>query len=137
MILLIILVGLIPGMMMKNVLLNSYEKRAVEVRTAEIQNQCTILCDQLGKQGYAADDTTAAIIKTELTQLSNIYDGRVMAIDSEFRVVEDTYDLDIGKTLVSEGVIRCSRGESTSFYDAKNKYIEITSPIMDHETEKV
>ena len=137
MILLIILVGLIPGMMMKNVLLNSYEKRAVEVRTAEIQNQCTILCDQLGKQGYAADDTTAAIIKTELTQLSNIYDGRVMAIDREFRVVEDTYDLDIGKTLVSEGVIRCSRGESTSFYDAKNKYIEITSPIMDHETEKV
>ena len=136
-IILICLVGIVPGILMKNVLLNSYEKRAVEVRTAEIQNQCTILCNQLGKQSYAADHVTSEVIKTELTQLSNIYNGRVMAIDSEFRVVEDTYDLDVGKTLVSEDVIRCSKGESTSYYDAQNKYIEITSPIYDHETQEV
>ena len=136
-IILICLVGIVPGLLMKNVLLNSYEKRAVEVRTAEIQNQCTILCNQLGKQSYAADHVTSEIIQSELTQLSNIYNGRVMAIDSEFRVVEDTYDLDIGKTLVSEDVIRCSKGESTSYYDAQNKYIEITSPIFDYETQEV
>ena len=136
-IILIFLVGMIPGILVKNVLLSSYEKRAVAVRTAEIQNQCIILCDQLGKQSYSADEITASIIKTELTQLSNIYDGRVMAIDSEFCVVEDTYDLDKGKMLVSEDVIRCSRGESTSYYDAQNKYIEITSPIFDSETQEV
>lgn len=118
---------------MKNVLLKSYEKRAVAVRTAEIQNQCTILCDQLGKLGYTTDPVTSEVIKTEMTQLSNIYDGRVMAIDSEFRVVQDTYEMDLGKTIVSEDVIKCSKGESTSYYDAKNKYIEVTSPIFSHE----
>lgn len=122
---------------MKTILLNSYEKRAVEVRTAEIQNQCTILCDQLGKMSYSADYVTSEVVRTELTQLSNIYDGRVMTIDSEFRVVEDTYDIDVGKTIVSEDVVRCSKGESTSFYDAENKYIEVTSPIFDSRTREV
>ena len=136
-VILILLVGVMSGSLVKNVLLKSYEKRAVAVRTAEIQNQCTILCDQLGKLSYTSDPVTSEIVKTEMTQLSNIYDGRVMAVDSEFRVVEDTYDQDIGKTLVSEDVIRCSKGESTSYYDAKNKYIEITSPIFEHETENV
>ncbi len=122
---------------MKAVLLNSYEKRAVEVRTAEIQNQCIILCDQLGKMSYTTDQVTSEVIESEFTQLSNIYDGRIMAIDSEFRVVEDTYDLDIGKTIVSEDVIRCFQGKSTDYYDAKNKYIEVTSPIYNSSTQEV
>ena len=130
-------VALMSGGLVKSVILKSYEKRAAEVRTAEIQNQCTILCDQLGKLGYTTDPIASEVIQTELTQLSNIYDGRVMVIDSEFRVVQDTYGLDMGKTLVSEDVIRCSKGESTSYYDAKNKYIEVTSPIFDDDTETV
>ena len=131
------LIGLIAGGLVKSVILKSYEKRAVAVRTAEIQNQCTILCDQLGKLGYTTDPVTSEVIQTEMTQLSNIYDGRVMAIDSEFRVVQDTYGLDMGKTIVSEDVIRCSKGENTSYYDAKNKYIEVTSPIIDDSTDTV
>ena len=134
---LILFVGVFSCNLVKSVLLKSYEKRAVAVRTAEIQNQCTILCDQLGRLGYTTDPVTSEIIRTEITQLSNIYDGRVMAIDSKFRVVQDTYDLDIGKTIVSEDVIRCSKGESTSYYDAKNKYIEVTSPIFENETDTV
>ena len=136
-IIMIVLAGLIAGALMKAVLLNSYEKRAVEVRTAEIFNQCTILCDQLGKMNYATDYVTSEVVRTEFTQLSNIYDGRVMVLDSDFRVVEDTYDIDIGKTIVSDGVIRCLQGQSTSHYDAKNKYIEVTSPIFDHKSERV
>lgn len=131
-----VLIGIIPGIVMKAVLLNSYEKRAVEVRTAEIQNQCTILCDQLSKTSYN-DQVASEIIGTELTQLSNIYNGRVMAIDSEFRVVQDTYDMDVGKTIVSDDVISCFQGRGTSFYDAENKYIEVTSPIFDSETQEV
>ena len=61
-------------MAMKTVLLNSYEKRAVEVRTAEIQNQCTILCDQL-KTLYTSGEVTSEVLQTELEQMSNIYSG--------------------------------------------------------------
>ena len=43
---LLVLFAIIPAVIMEVVVLTSYEKRAVEVRTAEIQNQCTILCNQ-------------------------------------------------------------------------------------------
>lgn len=114
---------------MRAVILNSYEKRVVEVRTAEIQNQCTILCNQLRTLDYS-EGITSEVIKGELTQLSNIYNGRVMVIDSEYRIVEDTYDMDKGKTIVSEDVIRCRNGKSTSHYDAENRYIEVAVPIV-------
>ena len=128
--LLIILIGVIPGIILKTVILNSYEKRAVEVRTAEIQNQCTILCNQLSNTDYL-NGITSEVITNELTQLTNIYNGRVMIIDGAFHIEEDTYDMDTGKTIVSEDVVRCFRGKGTTHYDAKNRYIEVTSPILD------
>lgn len=123
-------------MILRGVILSSYEKRAVEVRTAEIQNQCTILCNQLSNSNYLTGDTSE-VIKTELIQLSNIYNGRVLVVDQDFRIKEDTYDMDKGKTIISEDVIRCFRGKGTSSYDAKNRYIEVTSPIYDLGNEKI
>ena len=134
-VLILIVVGIIPAFIMEAVVLKSYEKRAVEVRTAEIQNQCTILCNQLSDLLYLQGDPSE-VIHTELTQLSNIYDGRVMLIDNKFRIVEDTYDMDIGKTIVSKDVIRCMNGKGTSNYDAKNNYIEVTSPIVGSGSDK-
>lgn len=134
-IVLTILAGIVPMAVMKAVILNSYEKRAVDVRTAEIQNQCTILCNQLGDLSYL-QGKPSDVIRTELVQLSNIYNGRVMIIDSEFHIAEDTYGMDVGKTIVSGDVIRCLKGEGTSHYDAKNRYIEVTSPIIGSASEK-
>ena len=107
----------------------------MEVRTAEIQNQCTILCNQLSDVNYITGDMSE-VLKSELVQMSNIYNGRVLVIDHDFRIQEDTYDMDKGKTIVSEDVIRCFKGKGTSNYDAKNRYIEVTSPIYDKGTEK-
>ncbi|MCI6534967.1 MAG: ATP-binding protein [Lachnospiraceae bacterium] len=121
---------------MRGVILSSYEKRAVEVRTAEIQNQCTILGNQLSNSNYLAGEASE-VIRTELVQLSNIYSGRVLIIDQEFHIEEDTYDMDMGKTIVSEEVIRCFQGKGTSNYDAKNRYIEVTSPIYEMGSDKV
>ena len=73
----------VPVLIMRGVFLPSYEKRAVEVRTAEIQNQRTILSNQLSSSGYLTGDTSETI-RTELVQLSNIYCGRVMVIDGNF-----------------------------------------------------
>ena len=135
-ILLMVLAGAVPAMIMQAVILNSYEARAVDVRTAEIQNQCTILCNQLGSTG-SLNGRAAESIRTELVQMSNIYDGRVLVIDRNFQVEEDTYDMDIGKTIVSADVIHCLEGTGTSNYDEKNSYIEVTAPIFDATGETV
>ncbi len=138
-IVLFILAGLVPCLIVLFGVVKFYELYAVEIRTAEIQNQCTILSNQLSSYGYLTD-TSSEVINASLSQLTDTYNGRIMIIDRELNVIKDTYSLDEGKTDVSENVIRCMQGETTNQYDRKNHFIVVTSPISgdeDGETEGV
>ncbi len=126
---LVFLVGVIAGIVVGTVQVNRYESIAVSERTADIQNQCTIISNQLSAEDYANSGVSEAA-ESELVQLSNIYSGRVMVIDRNYHIEEDTYDMDVGKTIVSEDVIQCLQGEGTTYYDADNQYIEVTVPIL-------
>ncbi len=134
--LIILVVSVLAGVVVQIVILRSYESSAVEGRTSEIQNQCTILCNQLGAQSES-DLAASEAILAELAQLSNIYSGRVMVIDQTYHIAYDTYDTDAGKTIVSGDVVRCFSGEGTTTYDAGNRYIEVTAPITRSETDQV
>lgn len=119
---------ILSSVILMNAILQSYDQRTVSVRTAEIQNQCTILSNQLVNSDYL-ETGVSDVIDTELSQLSNIYNGRVLVIDDEFRIVEDTYDLEEGKTIISEDVVKCFRGEKPASYDRKSRYIEVAVPV--------
>lgn len=129
-ILIVMLAGLVPCIAALFGIVNFYESRTVSLRTAEIQNQCTILSNQLNNYGYF-EDPSSEVVNANLYQMATIYSGRIMVIDQELKVIRDTYGLDEGKTDVSENVVRCMRGESTNYYDTKNHFIEVTSPITE------
>ena len=135
-ILIVMLAGILPCMAVLFGIAKFYESQAVALRTAEIQNQCTILSNQLSNYGYLAD-TSSEVINTSLAQLTNIYNGRVMVMDQDLQVIKDTYSLDEGKTDVSENVVRCMKGERTNYYDRTNHYIEVTSPVVESGKDKV
>lgn len=126
--LLILFMGMVPCLILRIVVLKSNESYSVSIRMAEIQNQCTILCNQLSVVDTLSGDISETI-DAEITQFSNIYNGRVMIIDQSYRIIEDSYELDEGKTIVSGDVVKCFSGESHSNYDKNNRYIEVTSPI--------
>ena len=135
-ILVILCTGILSGAAAYVSILKAYESRAVSLRTADIQSQCTILCDQMNNYNYL-EDNSSEVINANLTQLTNIYNGRVMIVNKELTVIKDTYSLDEGKTIVSENVIRCMQGVSTNYYDKNNRYIEVTSPITKNGTEQI
>ena len=126
----ILLAGIIPSTGMRYAILQSYEDRSINVRIADVQNQFKILANHLIIYGYL-HDTSSEVVNSELDQLSNLYDGRVLIIDKNFKVIKDTYGISEGKTVISEEVIMCFKGTSTTNYDRKNGYIEITTPIVD------
>lgn len=68
-------------------------------------------------------------ITSQLQQMSRIYDGRILLIDSSFHIIKDTYDLDTDKTIISEEVIKSFRGEDSMNYDVDNHYVEMTIPL--------
>ena len=55
----------------------------------------------------------------------------MLIINNSFHVVKDTYGISEGKTIISEEVIRCFKGQNTTNYERKGGYIEMTIPIMD------
>lgn len=128
--LILLIVGLIPCVSMRYAILQNYEQRAVNVRTSDITTQLRILANHLITYHYL-QDTSHEVINAELDQLSGLYDGRVMVINNDLRIVKDTYGISENKTIISEEVVRCIKGESTNKYDKDNGYIEMTVPITE------
>lgn len=128
--LLILLVGLIPGFCMQYGILQNYETRAISVRTSEVQAQLKIIANHLITYNYL-QDPSSPVINAELEQLSNLYGGRVLIISGNLKVVKDTYGISEGKTIISEEVVKCFRGESMSNYNPDLSYIEMTIPISE------
>lgn len=125
----ILIVGIIPPLCLKYGVLHFYEEEAISKRSIEIQAQCNSISNQLINYNYMYD-TSSEKVNAELAQLSNIYDGRIIIVDSALRIVKDTYSLDEGKTILSSEAIKCFRGENTVRYDKNERYIELTVPVI-------
>ncbi|NCB93822.1 MAG: sensor histidine kinase [Clostridia bacterium] len=134
----LVFIGIVPSVIVEKAIVNSYEDRAVSLRSFNVKNQCDILSNQLLKEQYLQNPESEAI-NGELSLLSNVYSGRILIVDQDFRVIKDTYDIDRGKYMVSKEVVSCFRdGKESSSYDRKNRYIEMTVPIhteLDNETQ--
>lgn len=129
--LMILLVGILPSVLMRQGIVRNYEERAVEQRTQTVQNQLKVLADYLIYEDYL-NSPSSAVINAELGMLSDLYDGRVLIINANFKIIKDTYGISEGKTIISEEVVKCFSGESVAKYDAENGYIEMTTPIVDN-----
>ncbi len=137
--LIILVLGIVPCVLVRVTIVANYEARAVETRVATVQNQLTITANHLVANKYIsaltgrADDYTGSldVMDAEIEMLSNVYEGRIMIIGGNFQVLKDTYGISEGKTIISEEVIKCFRGISTSYYDSNLGYIELTTPIAD------
>lgn len=126
--LMLLIIGIIPSLVIHAAILSSYETRAISVRESEVQNQLKIIANHLITYNYLQDPSNE-IVAAELEQLSNLYDGRVLIINGNFKAIKDTYELSEGKNIISEEVIKCFKGESTTSYDKENGFIEMTIPI--------
>ena len=126
--LVLLLFGIAPMLFMQFFVIRGYKKRAIDVRTVDILSQSKILADQISAYGYLEDNTNE-IINKQFEQLMNIYDGRILVIDRAFRIHKDTFDIDSGKIIISEEVVKCVQGNDVTKYDPVNGFIEIAVPV--------
>ena len=131
---LLMLVGFIPCIILSESIILNYRSRAVSVRTTEAINQCRILADHLDTSGYMLNPEDETL-NAELEQLSGFYDGRIMVMDQDFSVISDTYNMSVGKTMISKEIIDCyMNGTSSSTYADEKRYIEFTVPVRNAES---
>ena len=109
----------------------------MSIRESEVLSQAKILANQIATSEYLSNaGTESTELKAKVDMFTAIYDGRVLVVDDNFRIITDTYNLDDNKVIISKEVVKSFSGQETVNYDSENHYIELSIPIIDPEDEK-
>ncbi len=134
---LFILVGLAPIFLMKYVILENYASQSVEQKRAVVQSQCQQLVEELSESGYVHGEKSKSVDR-QMKQLATIYNGRVLVVNSNFRILRDTFEIDEDKVIISEEVLNSFLGmDATNYnYDEQNEFLELTIPVKNANTKE-
>ena len=132
----LIILGIVPGVIVTYTMLHNYQNRAVAMLTETVGDQCDILCNLIIRENYL-NDTDSEVVNSKLELFSNVYNGRILLADRYFKIVSDPFHTEEGKTLLSSLAVACLKGEETSNYDARSKVLELAVPVQSPDVQQL
>ncbi len=110
------------------VMQHSYTQKAIKEKLQLVQNQCSILGNQILLNQFTID-TFQSNLNVEIDQLANVWEGRILVIDSSYKIIKDTYTIDQNNYMIYDEVVRIMRGEKDKNIRYVDDYAEIIVPI--------
>ncbi len=135
-ILMVVLAGMIPAFFLTATLMNNYEQETVEADTATVINQANILAAQISNENYITN-VSSLRLEEQMELISAYNETRIMIVNSAYEVIYDTYEFDLGKSVISESVFNALDGMVYHTYDAQNEYIGVVVPISDSQSGEI
>ena len=132
----LIILGIVPSVIVTYTMLHNYQDRAVSMLTETVQDQSEILCNLIIKENYL-NDTGSQTVNTKLEMFADLYNGRVLLADRNFKIVGDTFHTEEGKTLLSSLAVKCFKGEKASNFDLKSKVLEVAVPVQSPDVQQI
>ena len=132
----LIILGIVPSVIVTYTMLHYYQDRAVSMLTETVQDQSEILCNLIIKENYL-NDTGSQTVNTKLEMFADLYNGRVLLADRDFKIVGDTFHTEEGKTLLSSLAVKCFKGEKASNFDLKSKVLEVAAPVQSPDVQQI
>ena len=132
----LIILGTVPSVIVAMMVVNNYEDRALKVRAANARVQCEILCNLLIKENYM-NDSSPLSVNSKLELLSNVYGGRILLVDRDFKVIKDTYQTDEGKILLSPEIIKCFREDDKDRYVKHDSWLDLVVPVKSPDVQQM
>ena len=120
-------------------LVADYETKSLEQRSASVERQCNVLANRVVEGGFASytmgskEETEESRIE-ETTQLANDLGGRVLIIDSHFKILTDTYNRNCGKYLVTSETVNALKGDPVPYRKIGENYIQVITRINDEKS---
>ena len=107
----------------------SYNDKTIEEKLLLVQNQCSILGNQILVNQFTID-AVESNLNVEIDQLANVWEGRILVIDSSYRIVKDTYTIDQNNYIIYDEVVKVMRSEKDKNVRIVDDYAEIIIPIV-------
>ncbi len=132
----LLLTGLVPIGLIKSGILRNYERQTAEQRAYMIRSQCSLMGPDFIEEGYL-DGKPSETLESRMSQLADLYQGRVMVVNADYVIIRDTYGLDEQKTVVAKELIDCLSGNASKYYTRNEDFIEVITPIQDTESKEI
>ena len=129
----ILLMGLIISGVICRVAVKEYRKSATETKAEEIESQLSTLAANMVYYGYFTSEDSSAI-NLEISGLTSVFDGRILVINSGYKVVKDTYGILSERYVISPDVISCFEYGDVVNINSGKKYMDVLVPIYDGQT---
>ncbi|SHI87426.1 sensor histidine kinase [Pseudobutyrivibrio xylanivorans] len=134
--LIILLIGIIPFLVCVPISLRAYKSVSIHTDATNLMAQAAQYNSQIVTSGYILGEENSEL-DTELKAIADSYNGRILLVNSALKVVKDSYSVDIGKTVIWENIIHSMQGDSLYFYDEETKYLIVSVPLSNSDSEIV
>lgn len=131
----IFLVGIIPLVLISNILLKAYNAQIISQKTDELQSYGNVISNLVLSSGYLSGRDSSEV-ERETEEVANVYQGRVMIVDQNLNIVKDTYDLEQGKIAISTEIVQCFNGSNEKYVNEIGDYIQLTLPVVEPSSER-
>ena len=123
-------IAIVPLFIMRGILLASVKDKLYSERVDNIRQHSNALVAQMIDKNYFQGENKD-VIHNQISQLANIYDGRIVVIDSSYRVMRDSYFRIFGKTVISKEAFQSMQGEEIWRYHGQTDMVEMAQPVID------
>lgn len=125
------LVGILPTLFLLQGFIFVYRTIGINSNGKELIATASLFSNEITTSGYLAENnSTTTDLSTRLSAVAEAYNGRVMLLNDSLSVVQDSYRVDTGKTVVWTNCLRAVKGESLHYYDDKTANLIVTVPII-------
>lgn len=124
--------GILPMLVMEHSVIDIYRQSVLSNNMIDIQSQINQVAKQIGAENQYIDSGTN-IYRAQLELLSDVFDGRILVVNSQMQIVYDSYVFEEGKILISEAVINGLSGKGIQNIMQQGGIAEIAVPVHDNQ----
>ncbi len=130
MIVALLLASMIPLVVVSMLFVKSYREQGKQKLQTEVQELCSDFANRIQNTGYLTN-TAQSDLSATMDTAAQIYDGRILVVNSELQIVKDTFGREEGNIMISEEVIVALRGKSATYRFFYEDTTEIICQIRD------
>lgn len=125
----IVAVGIVSMLALIGTVLTVYISSAKNERFNNVKSDAALVANVISSNGflYTRDNSTSS---AEIDALADVYEGRILVVDSNLTIIKDTYSKETGKICISNEVIKClNDGKEVRVNNEVTDYVELITPI--------
>jgi signal transduction histidine kinase len=111
--------GILITLILSNSILSAYKDSCASLKANDLSAYCSRIVNQLKVTDYL--NSTNDTINNELDVAAELYNGRIIVVNSALEIIYDSYGRDTGKTAVMKEVLNSFNGNDISQADFENE----------------